>query len=185
MQSAAGGCRAVIRQHSARRNRGRAVPFQIRSAGPHFSPAFYCGGGSGHVYCVALPRAPRRTVDSGRPTDRRALRHSETDSRPLIRPLPKVLTGFPPLLPVGIPPQDTLPPIQRWAPHAAVHNANELPRSWSWGSGRNLAARSCGGWRFVRCGAPAVRFPCACRNGSSLPARHSRQTLRHCLLCRG
>jgi len=29
---------------------------------PHFSPAFYCGGGSGHVYCVALPRAPRRTV---------------------------------------------------------------------------------------------------------------------------
>jgi len=23
---------------------------------PHFSQAFYCGGGSGHVYCVAPPR---------------------------------------------------------------------------------------------------------------------------------
>ena len=30
---------------------------------PHFSPAFYCGGVSGHVYCVALHRAPRRTVE--------------------------------------------------------------------------------------------------------------------------
>jgi hypothetical protein len=30
---------------------------------PHFSRAFYCGGGSGHVYCVALGRAPRRTVE--------------------------------------------------------------------------------------------------------------------------
>ena len=30
---------------------------------PHFSPGFYCGGGSGHVYCVALSRAPRRTVE--------------------------------------------------------------------------------------------------------------------------
>jgi hypothetical protein len=30
---------------------------------PHFSQAFYCGGGSGHVYCVALRRAPRRTVE--------------------------------------------------------------------------------------------------------------------------
>jgi hypothetical protein len=29
---------------------------------PHFSPVFYCGGGSGHVYCVALGRAPRHTV---------------------------------------------------------------------------------------------------------------------------
>ena len=28
----------------------------------HFSPVFYCGGGSGHVYCVALGRAPRHTV---------------------------------------------------------------------------------------------------------------------------
>ena len=28
----------------------------------HFSPIFYCGGGSGHVYCVALGRAPRHTV---------------------------------------------------------------------------------------------------------------------------
>ena len=32
-------------------------------ANPHFSPAFYCGDGSGHVYCVALCRAPRRTVE--------------------------------------------------------------------------------------------------------------------------
>ena len=30
---------------------------------PHFSRAFYCGDGSGHVYCVALCRAPRRTVE--------------------------------------------------------------------------------------------------------------------------
>jgi predicted RNase H-like HicB family nuclease len=30
---------------------------------PHFSPAFYCGGGFGHVYCVALCRAPRHTVE--------------------------------------------------------------------------------------------------------------------------
>ena len=30
---------------------------------PHFSQGFYCGGASGHVYCVALPRAPRRTVE--------------------------------------------------------------------------------------------------------------------------
>ena len=29
---------------------------------PHFSPGFYCGGGSGHVCCVALGRTPRRTV---------------------------------------------------------------------------------------------------------------------------
>jgi len=29
---------------------------------PHFSPSFCCGGGFGHVYCVALPRAPRHTV---------------------------------------------------------------------------------------------------------------------------
>ena len=33
------------------------------TASPHFSPGFYCGGGSRHVYCVALGRAPRRTVD--------------------------------------------------------------------------------------------------------------------------
>src|SRR5512137_1276301 len=32
-------------------------------AGPHVSQAFYCGGGSGHVYCVALGRIPRRTVE--------------------------------------------------------------------------------------------------------------------------
>ena len=31
---------------------------------PHFSPATYCGGGSGHVYCVALGRASRQTVES-------------------------------------------------------------------------------------------------------------------------
>jgi hypothetical protein len=31
---------------------------------PHFSPAFYCGGGSGHVCCVALGRASRQTVKS-------------------------------------------------------------------------------------------------------------------------
>ena len=30
---------------------------------PHFSGAFYCGGRSGHVYCVALRRAPRCTVE--------------------------------------------------------------------------------------------------------------------------
>jgi hypothetical protein len=29
---------------------------------PHFSPAFCCCGGSGHVYGVALRRAPRHTV---------------------------------------------------------------------------------------------------------------------------
>jgi hypothetical protein len=34
-----------------------------RTLSPHFSPAFYCGGGSGHVYCVALSRAPRHTVE--------------------------------------------------------------------------------------------------------------------------
>jgi hypothetical protein len=33
-----------------------------RVLSPHFSPAFYCGGGSGHVYSVALGRAPRHTV---------------------------------------------------------------------------------------------------------------------------
>ena len=34
-----------------------------RVLSPHFSPDFYCGGGSGHGYCVALRRAPRRTVE--------------------------------------------------------------------------------------------------------------------------
>jgi len=29
----------------------------------HFSQIFYCGGGSGHVYGVALCRAPPRTVE--------------------------------------------------------------------------------------------------------------------------
>ena len=35
-----------------------------RRSSPHFSPAFYCDGGSGHVYCVALRRASRQTVKS-------------------------------------------------------------------------------------------------------------------------
>jgi hypothetical protein len=35
----------------------------IEDPSPHFSPAFYCCGGSGHVYCVALGRAPRHTVE--------------------------------------------------------------------------------------------------------------------------
>ena len=34
----------------------------IHGLAPHFSPAFYGGGGSGHAYCVPLRRAPRRTV---------------------------------------------------------------------------------------------------------------------------
>jgi hypothetical protein len=36
--------------------------FYCQILNPHFSRAFYCGGGSGHVYCVALRRAPRHTV---------------------------------------------------------------------------------------------------------------------------
>jgi hypothetical protein len=45
----------------------RGMPYEVplRRRGtlnPHFSPSFCCGGGSGHVYCVALPRAPRHTV---------------------------------------------------------------------------------------------------------------------------
>jgi hypothetical protein len=34
-----------------------------RALSPHFSQAFYCGSGYGHVYCVALRRAPRHTVE--------------------------------------------------------------------------------------------------------------------------
>ena len=34
----------------------------LTGVNPHFSQAFYCGGTAGHVYCVALRRAPRRTV---------------------------------------------------------------------------------------------------------------------------
>ena len=30
---------------------------------PHIPPGFYCGGGYGHVYCVALGWAPRRSQD--------------------------------------------------------------------------------------------------------------------------
>jgi hypothetical protein len=29
---------------------------------PHFLPILYCGGGSRHVYSVAVGRAPRHTV---------------------------------------------------------------------------------------------------------------------------
>jgi hypothetical protein len=36
---------------------------EFTTINPHFSRAFYYGGGSGHVYCVALGRAPRRTVE--------------------------------------------------------------------------------------------------------------------------
>ena len=35
---------------------------QYRRLSPHFSPGFCCGGGYRHVYCVALGRAPRRSV---------------------------------------------------------------------------------------------------------------------------
>ena len=38
-------------------------PRSLQDPNPHFSQAFYCGGGSGHVYCVALGRAPRHTVE--------------------------------------------------------------------------------------------------------------------------
>jgi len=30
---------------------------------PHSSPDFYCGGGSRHIYAVALCQAPRRAVE--------------------------------------------------------------------------------------------------------------------------
>jgi len=40
----------------------KLVPILIGGINPHFSPSFCCCGGSGHVYCVALPRAPRHTV---------------------------------------------------------------------------------------------------------------------------
>jgi len=33
-----------------------------KGASPHFSQAFYCGAGYGHVYTIALGRAPRDTV---------------------------------------------------------------------------------------------------------------------------
>jgi hypothetical protein len=42
-------------------DRGRFQPqilIGLDYSSPHFSQAFYCGGGSGHVYCVALRRAP-------------------------------------------------------------------------------------------------------------------------------
>jgi hypothetical protein len=32
------------------------------SFNPHFSQGFYCGVTEDHVYCVALPQTPRRTV---------------------------------------------------------------------------------------------------------------------------
>jgi len=40
---------------------------------PHFSRAFYCGVGYGHVYGVALGRAPRHTVKYACGALRRAL----------------------------------------------------------------------------------------------------------------
>jgi len=43
--------------------RSLLIPDPTRALNPHFSPALYCGGGSGHVYCVALGLAPRRTVE--------------------------------------------------------------------------------------------------------------------------
>jgi hypothetical protein len=36
---------------------------KVSGISPHFSPAFYCGDGSEHVYSVALGRAPRHTVE--------------------------------------------------------------------------------------------------------------------------
>jgi hypothetical protein len=45
-------------------NIARDVPLNsAHGVNPHFSAAFYCGGGSGHAYCVALLRAPQRTVE--------------------------------------------------------------------------------------------------------------------------
>jgi len=53
------------------KERREAMPYG--AASPHFSPAFYCGAGSGHVYGVALCRAPRRTVEYACGTLSRAL----------------------------------------------------------------------------------------------------------------
>jgi hypothetical protein len=44
-------------------NKGFYLEARGSRASPHFSPDFYCGGGYGHVYCVALLRAPRHTVE--------------------------------------------------------------------------------------------------------------------------
>jgi hypothetical protein len=57
------------------------VKLNCQCLNPHFSPAFYCGGGSRHINCVALGRAPRHTVEyacgalgrAGWKTARRAL----------------------------------------------------------------------------------------------------------------
>jgi hypothetical protein len=40
------------------------VGIALGGSNPRFSPAFTCGGGSGHVYRVALRRAFRQTVKS-------------------------------------------------------------------------------------------------------------------------
>src|SRR5512136_3092493 len=69
----AGGCRSSSNLYCTASSSNRSFSVCIKSSlfctvirqtlDPHFSPAFYCGGGSGHVYCVALLRAPRRTVE--------------------------------------------------------------------------------------------------------------------------
>ena len=38
------------------------APDSERIFSPHFSQGFYCGVTEGHVYCVALPQTPRRTI---------------------------------------------------------------------------------------------------------------------------
>ena len=54
-----GSAEYEITQGELKRTKRRPLP---RGLNPHFSQAFYCGGADGHVYCVALRRAPRRTV---------------------------------------------------------------------------------------------------------------------------
>ena len=44
-------------------DRKRDDDFVSTRAYPRLYPGFYCGGGYGHVYCVALGRAPRRSVN--------------------------------------------------------------------------------------------------------------------------
>ena len=60
-------CTLAARMSESQRDTWRMLrlPHQLcyPPTSPHSSPAFYCGGGSGHVYCVALGRAPRRTVE--------------------------------------------------------------------------------------------------------------------------
>ena len=70
------------------------TPRKVNGISPHFSPDFYCGGGSGHVYCVALPRAPRRTVENGRACSLSALRASVRAGFETISPLFSAEPGF-------------------------------------------------------------------------------------------